>query len=205
MSRASLVVLLLAAALAAGGCGGARASTAGGSGCPAAWQHGWQQLANRIHAAVYCPRWMPQPLDARIHASDSSGPYVNHDRSYLVPFLYMDPSPSSPYEVHVNFRGYPGRTSIPTCEDTLTAGKKVVHPKVPCFADPRGHKRFGSTAVTVYTANQGADAWHVLYAWRSKGSLYTVSEHVITPYTYTEVVKNLDRIMRSLVVVRPTR
>jgi len=51
--------------------------------------------------------------------------------------------------------------------------------------------------------NQDADQWHVLLAWRHAGSLYTVSEHVIRPYTYRQVVPNLDRLLRSLVLVRP--
>ena len=35
------------------------------------------------------------------------------------------------------------------------------------------------------------------------GGLYTVSEHVIKPYTYRMVVKNLDRLLAGLVLVRP--
>lgn len=103
----------------------------------------------------------------------------------------------------MNFRGYPGRTAIPVCEDTLTVNGKTVHPKIPCFADPHGRKQFGTRTVTVYTANQGVDQWHVLYAWREAGSLYTISEHVVLPYSYAQVVGNLDRIMRGLVHLRP--
>jgi len=51
--------------------------------------------------------------------------------------------------------------------------------------------------------NQDADQWHILLAWKHRGSLYTVSEHVIAPYTYRQVVKNLDRLLAGLVVVRP--
>jgi hypothetical protein len=80
---------------------------------------------------------------------------------------------------------------------------KITHPKMPCFEDPRGKRRFGSTQVTVYTANQGADQWHVLYAWHRRGSLYTLSEHVAPPYTYAQVLSNLDRMMRGLVLIRP--
>jgi hypothetical protein len=58
--------------------------------------------------------------------------------------------------------------------------------------------------VTVYTANQGADQWHVLYAWHANGSLYALSEHVAPPYTYKQVVQNLDRMTKGLVVVRPS-
>ena len=34
--------------------------------CPAAWQRGWDKLAREIDAPVYCPSWMPNPLDGRI-------------------------------------------------------------------------------------------------------------------------------------------
>ena len=55
----------------------------------------------------------------------------------------------------------------------------------------------------MYRVNQDADQWHILLAWKHAGSLYTVSEHVITPYTYRQVVKNLDRILAGLVLLRP--
>ena len=58
---------------------------------------------------------------------------------------------------------------------------------VACFADARGtvHER-GITA-TVYTVNQDADLWHVLYAWHYRGGLYSLSEHVALPLTYAKV------------------
>jgi hypothetical protein len=59
-------------------------------------------------------------------------------------------------------------------------------------------------AASVYTANQGADQWHVLYAWRRAGSLYTISEHVAPPFTYSKVVQNLDRMLRGLVLIPPS-
>jgi hypothetical protein len=58
---------------------------------------------------------------------------------------------------------------------------------------------------TVYRVNQGADQWHILLAWRHGGSLYTVSEHVINPYDNAgRVLKNLQHLLRSLVLVRPS-
>jgi hypothetical protein len=148
---------------------------------------------------------MPSPLDARIGGPWSSGRFVGRDRSYLVVFIWQEAQGPDVQEVHVNFRGYPGRSAIPVCEDTIVAKGKVLRPRIPCFADPRGKKRFGDMVATVYTANQGVDKWHVLYAWRRRGSLYTVSEHVAPPYTYAQVVANLDRITRRLVLLRPLR
>ena len=78
-----------------------------------------------------------------------------------------------------------------------------MHKNIPCFSDRQRQKRLGGLTVTVYTANQGADMWHVLYAWRSNGSLYTLSEHVAPPYTYAQVIAHLDRMTRSLELVQP--
>jgi hypothetical protein len=162
--------------------------------CPAAWLPGWQKLANRAHAPVYCPSWMPDPLNARIGGVYTDINAVDRDHSYLISFVWFE----SGAEVHVNFRGYPGRTRIPTCSDLDT------NKPVPCFADQKGIVREGEISARVFTANQGVDMWHVLYAWRHEGSLYTISEHVAFPYTYAETVQNLKRMLRGLVLVRPT-
>jgi len=200
---------VLAAVLA--GCGNndrASTSASGASAalatCPKAWQAGWQRLANDVGAPVYCPRWMPAPVDARIGGRYRNGRWVDKkDRSYLVSFLWVDSDAGVSREVHLNFRGYPGRTTIPTCESTHTVKGKTVRKPVPCFADRGTTKRLGGITATVYTVNQGIDEWHVLYLWRKAGTLYTVSEHVIAPYSYSRVVANLDRITRSLVRLEP--
>ena len=180
-------------------CGSTHQGQAGGDAahpsCPAAWRPGWQELANRIHAPVYCPAWMPNPLDARIGGGYANGDSVSRDRSYLISFLWREPESG---EVHVNLRGYPRRTQIPTCSD-LDTGKAV-----PCFSDAKGTVRTGGITARVYTANQGADQWHVLYAWHRDGSLYAISEHVAPPYSYARVLRNLNRMLAGLVLVAPT-
>jgi hypothetical protein len=171
--------------------------------CPAAWVAGYRALAKRVGAPVYCPTWLPQPLTGDIGSEYSPAPYVNPDGSYLVSFIWFEKMPTAPYEVHVNLRGYPGRTLVPICSDTLTTAGKTVHPKVPCFADPHGTVRIAGKTATVYTANQGADNWHVLYAWRYRGTLYALSQHVAPPFTYARVVSDLDRMLRGLALVEP--
>jgi hypothetical protein len=170
------------------------------SSCPAAWKPGWQRLANRIGEPVYCPTWMPSPLDGRIGGQWDNGVSVKRDRSYLVSFLWHEPPAQ---DVHVNFRAYPGKTRIPTCEDVQVVEGKTRRRAIPCFSDAQPVRRIGRFAVTPYTVNQGVDQWHVLYLWRERGSLYTVSEHVAKPLTYGRVVANLDRLMRGLVRVKP--
>jgi hypothetical protein len=97
----------------------------------------------------------------------------------------------------VNLRGYPGRTAIPRC--TRGGKDKTL---IPCFSDPRGTVRANGITATVFTVNQDADQWHILYAWRHQGSLYTVSEHVAPPLNYAKVRVVLNRILRGLVLVR---
>ena len=55
----------------------------------------------------------------------------------------------------------------------------------------------------MYRVNQDADQWHILLAWRYNNSLYTVSQHVLPPYTYKQVVQSLQRVLKGLVLVRP--
>ncbi len=210
--KGALVTATLAIALAGAiaGCGGSGSSSGSATAaehvsCPKAWRADWQRLANDVGATVYCPGWLPYPLDGDMDGSYDNGRWVDEkDSSYLVSFLWVDSDGGVSREVHVNLRGYPGRTTIPTCEETLTVGGKTSRKPVPCFSDKRETRRVGGLTATVYTVNQGIDAWHVLYAWRKNGTLYTISEHVVAPYTYKDVVRNLDRMARRLAPLEPT-
>jgi len=163
------------------------------SACPAAWKPGWQQLANRVAAPVYCPSWMPSPIDAEIGGQWSSGGVaVDKDKSYLAGFLWHEAGSG---DVHVNFRGYPGKTAMPRCVENRRS--------IPCFSDPRGTRKVGGKTVTVYTVSRDADQWHVTYLWRRNGTVYTVSEHVAPPLTFRRVLQNLDRIVGGLELIRP--
>jgi hypothetical protein len=212
VTRAVVTVLALAAVsgLLASGCGGDSARQAAAAPakptCPRAWHASWQRLSDRIDAPVYCPAWLPDPLTGQITGRWNNINSVDPDRSYLESFVWQETGAGAAGgELHVNLRGYPGKTRIPTCTTVDVNGKIVTRGTTPCFADPRGTKRFGGIRATVYTVNQDADQWHVLYAWRFRGSLYALSEHVAAPLNYRKVVANLDRMMRSLQLVEPQR
>jgi hypothetical protein len=208
--RVGAILASLAVVLVLAGCSGREAPAsatpaATSRSCPGAWAAGWQQLANGVGAPVYCPTWMPTPIDARIGGQYANGRWIDpKDRSYLVSFLWTDRDAGISREVHVNFRGYPGRTRIPRCESTLTVKGRTVRSPVPCFADANGVRRLGAIRATVYTVNQGIDQWHVVYAWKRAGSLYAVSQHVAPPYSFEQVLHNLDRITRGLVLLEPS-
>jgi hypothetical protein len=188
--------LLVAAAAALALTAAAGAGAAGKRTCPAQWAKGWQTLANKVDAPVYCPTWMPNPLDAKVGGQYQDIYSIGKDRSFLVSFLEHGDLGSG--DVHVNFRGYPGSTQIPTCPAPVGKGK------VPCFSEPVAHMTSNGIRATVYQVNQGADQWHILLAWHYNRSLYTVSEHVIAPYRFsTQVKHNLGLLLNSLVLVRP--
>jgi hypothetical protein len=196
------VGVLFVAALALAGCGASDSVNASAEvRCPAKALAGWQRLANRIHAPVYCPSWLPDPLDGIIGSRWNNIDEVSRDRSYLESWVWQETGPGAAGgEKHVNLRGYPGRTRIPRCVDADSKNRQLI----PCFSDPGGSVGAGGLNATVYNVNQDADQWHVLYAWRAHGGLYTVSEHVAPPFGYRKVRQNLDRILRGLVLIRPT-
>ncbi|HEX7084137.1 MAG TPA: hypothetical protein VF186_08495 [Gaiellaceae bacterium] len=196
--------LLGAVALLAAGCSGGAKQAEAAPAAPAkpkcAHPAGWQKLANRIGAPVYCPGWLPDPLVAQIGGRWNNIDSVSKDRSYLESFVWQDVDlGGTSGELHVNLRGYPGRTTIPTCR---TGGGDSQN--VPCFADPHGTVRANGLDATLYTVNQDADQWHLLLAWHAHGGLYTVSEHLAPPLTYKHLVRYLKHELRSLVLVRPS-
>jgi hypothetical protein len=195
-ARAPLAALLLLLTLAAAGCGAGAQATAAPAPAPSCpTRAAWQQLANRIHAVVLCPTWMPHPLDGRIGGEYANGVDVKRDRSYLASFLWHEGS----VEAHVNFRGYPGRTAIPRC--LRPTGDKYV--PAPCFSDSHGSAQLGAFRATLYTSNLDVDQWHVLYAWQYRGSLYTASMHVAEPYPYKRALAALRRVVKGLIPLKP--
>ena len=171
--------------------------------CPSEWAAGWQRLANRAGAPVYCPGWVPSPLSGQISGQypgqGSRSVTVNKDGSYLVSLIWSDASG----EVHVNFGGYLHSAAVPRCDDVETTNGTSVRTKVPCFSDPSGTYRVHGVTATLYTVNRGPDQWHLLYAWKYRGSLYTVSQHVAAPLTYSQVSGDLKRMLNELVLVEP--
>ena len=197
------LAVLAALALVATACGSSGASppraAAQKRSCPGHAVAGWKRLAQRIDAPVYCPTYMPDPLDGVIGSRWNNIDEVSSDRSYLESWVWQETGlGAAGGELHVNLRGYPGRTAIPKCIDADSKIRRLI----PCFSDARGTVHAGPISATVYTVNQDADQWHILYAWRHDGSLYTVSEHVAPPLNYAKVRLVLNRILRGLVLVR---
>jgi hypothetical protein len=117
---------------------------------------GWQKLADRINAPVYCPAWLPDPLIGKLGSQNNNINSVSKDRSYLESFVWQETGGGAAGgELHVNLRGYPGRTKIPTCRTGGTDSKNV-----PCFDNAVGafserHPR------DVLHGQPGRHEWHI--------------------------------------------
>jgi hypothetical protein len=199
-------LLLTACALLASGCGAMKVKEESAAAAPAATPKpvcahpgGWQKLANRIHAPVYCPAWLPDPLIGQIGGKWNNINSVSPDRSYLESFVWQETGGGAAGgELHVNLRAYPGVTKIPTCRTGGTDSRNV-----PCFDAQRGTVAAGGITARLYTVNQDADLWHVLLLWHRYGNLYTLSEHVAPPLTYDHVVRYLKQELAALVLIKP--
>ena len=171
----------------------ARASSTAAPACPWQWAKGWQKLADQVEAPVYCPRWMPNPLDARIGGEWNGLRLVDKRGGFLVSFIYQETGSG---EVHVNFHRWPSRR-MPLCR-AETSQRMIA-----CYSEPAGRVSTNGIDATLYTVSRDADQWHLSYLWRYGDATYVVSEHVAPPYSFPQVKRNVTRILRSLVVVRP--
>ena len=143
-----MCLLLGLCGLLASGCGEAKKAAAAPVAAPkphCAYRAGWQRLANKVGAPVYCPGWLPDPLTSQIGGKWSNGNDVSADRSYLESFVWQETGGGAAGgELHVNLRAYPGRTAIPTCRTGGSDSRNV-----PCFADARGTVRANGLEATI--------------------------------------------------------
>ena len=54
------------------------------------YRAGWQKLANKIDAPVYCPGWLPDPLTSELGGRWNNINSVDKDRSYLMSFVWQE-------------------------------------------------------------------------------------------------------------------
>jgi hypothetical protein len=179
------MLLLVAVAVTAAACGSGGASsgskTAAPTGCAKAWKTGWQTWSDKVGMPVWCPGWMPSPIDAIIHGQWNTARIEQHQ--WQLGYAWLEEGQL----VHVVFEGYPEGTFPPRCEG------------VPCFGgEEAGSERVGGHVVHWYDHNHASHSGHIAGIFRSGTDTYVVSIHVASPVATKAIAKrDLRHIISS--------
>jgi hypothetical protein len=182
-----LLALVVVGAAACGSSKEASGSKPKPNACPRAWAASWQMWTNRVGMKLYCPGWLPSPIDGVIHGQWNTARVP--DRQWQLGYAWLENGEL----VHVVFEGYPPGTFPPTCEGE------------PCFSGAETKtEHIAGHDVTWYDRNLASHTGHVAAIFRSFGNVYVISIHVASPVTTTDVAKaDLRHIIRSLALLTP--
>jgi hypothetical protein len=179
------VAVVFAACDSSNGAGGSTAAVA--KTCPKAWAASWQTWADRVGMTIYCPGWLPSPIDGVIHGEWNTARVP--DRQWQLGYAWLEQGQL----VHVVFEGYPPGTFPPTCEGR------------PCFGGREATtEEVAGRTVTWYDHNLASHTGHIAAIFHSLGNVYVISIHVATPVsTAADAKADLRHIIRSLAPVKP--
>jgi hypothetical protein len=184
--RAALLAVAVALTLA--GCTSGNSSRPSEApACPHAWAAGWKTWAGRVDATVYCPTWLPSPIDARIGGQWSTESSAG--RHWQLGFVWRDEDFSG--LVHVVFEG------APEGDWPLRCGGP------PCFAGRSGSEDVNGRHVVWYDHDLGSSSGHVAAVFHAGGHVYIVSMHVFGDVGPARTRAMVRRIVAGLVPVRP--
>jgi len=187
------MVLLVAVVVTVSACGsgssnsGSKAAVAT-TGCSKTWAGGWQRWTNKVGMPVWCPGWMPSPIDAIIHGQWNTARVEQHQ--WQLGYAWLEEGQL----VHVIFEGYPRGTFPPTCEGG-----------VPCFGGEEAQSEtIGGHVVHWFDHNQASHSGHVAAVFASGGNTYVVSIHVASPVSTKAIAKrDLSHIIASSSQLEP--
>jgi hypothetical protein len=186
------IVLLVAVVVTVSACGSGTANSGSKSspetGCSKTWAAGWQKWADRVRMPVWCPGWMPSPIDAIIHGQWNTAQVEQHQ--WQLGYAWLEQGQL----VHVIFEGYPHGTFPPTCEGG-----------VPCFGGEEAKSvTIAGHVVHWYDHNQASHSGHIAAVFSSGGNTYVVSIHIVTPVSTKAIAKrDLRHIVESSSLLKP--
>ena len=186
------MVLLIAVVVTATACGSGSAQSGSNppsaQGCSKVWAAGWQTWANRVGMPIWCPGWVPDPIDAIIHGQWNTARVAQHQWQLGYAWLEIGQL------VHVIFEGYPPGTFPPTCEGNI-----------PCFGgeEPKSETIAGHV-VHWYDHNHASHSGHIAAVFTWHGDTYVVSIHVASPVSTKVIAKrDLRHIILSSSLLKP--
>lgn len=151
------------------------------------WAAGWQKWANHVGMPVWCPGWMPEPINAIIHGQWNTAEVEQHQWQLGYAWLELGGL------VHVIFEGYPPGTFPPKCG------------RVPCFqGEEAKSETIAGHVVHWYDHNHSSHTGHIAAVFVSNGNTYVVSIHVTPPVsTKAKAKRDLREIIRSSSLLKP--
>jgi hypothetical protein len=185
------MVLLIAVVVTVTACGSGSShpgsSAAAGHGCAKLWAAGWQKWTNEVGMPVWCPGWMPAPIDAIIHGQWNTAEVERHQWQLGYAWLELGGL------VHVIFEGYPPGTFPPRCG------------AVPCFQGEEAKSEIvAGHLVHWYDHNHASHTGHIAAVFKSGVNTYVVSIHVAAPVSTKAIAKrDLRHIIRSSSLLKP--
>jgi hypothetical protein len=186
------MVLLVAVVVTVSACGsgsaGSGSNPAVAVGCSKAWAAGWQKWTDKVGMPVWCPGWMPSPVDAIIHGQWNTAQVEQHQ--WQLGYAWLEEGQL----VHVIFEGYPPGTFPPTCEGG-----------VPCFGGEEAtSETIAGHVVHWFDHNQASHSGHIAAVFASGGNTYVVSIHVVSPVSTKAIAKrDLRHIIASSSLLKP--
>ncbi len=137
---------------------------------------------------VWCPGWMPSPIDAIIHGQWNTAQVEQHQ--WQLGYAWLEEGQL----VHVVFEGYPPGTFPPNCEG------------VPCFGgEEPGTENVAGHVVHWYDHNHASHSGHIAAVFKSGSNTYVVSIHVASPVSTKAIAKrDLRHIIRSSSLLKPS-
>jgi hypothetical protein len=137
---------------------------------------------------VFCPSWLPVQLDGSVGGTDTTA--ASPGRHWQVQFVWRADDFSQ--LIHVVFEGFAPGTWPAVC-----GGE-------PCYGDVVDQETIAGRRVTWYAQNHGSSTGHIAATFRDGGNRYTVSLHVIDPYTAATARAAVHRIVAGLVAMSPS-
>jgi hypothetical protein len=186
------MVLLVAVIVTVAACGSGSSNSGSQvsvkAGCSNTWAAGWQRWTDKVGMPVWCPGWMPSPIDAIIHGQWNTAEVEQHQ--WQLGYAWLEQGQL----VHVIFEGYPKGTFPPTCEGG-----------VPCFGGEEAKSEtIARHVVHWYDRNHASHSGHIAAVFASGGDTYVVSIHVVTPISTKAIAKrDLRHIIQSSSLLKP--
>src|SRR6185312_6625680 len=132
--------------------GNSAAGTAGSAAssaptCPKEWAADWQAWADKVGMTVWCPTYLPSPIDGRIGPANEYNTARSPGRHWQLGYVWRDEDFSG--LVHIVFEGMPDKLWPPRCGGML------------CFAGPSGRSVVAGHDVRWYIHNMGSSSGHI--------------------------------------------